>query len=335
MIPRPVRTSRAIVRIGSSMEVIRGMHNLRARHRGCVATIGNFDGVHQGHRALLESLRTIAARLELPIVVMTFEPQPREYFQGREVPARLTRLREKLVLLERAGVDRVLLLPFNERLAALGADAVVQDLLVDGLGVRHLLVGDDFRFGRGREGDVTLLRVAGAEHGFEVGHLDTQRMGEERISSTRIREALAAGELGLAERLLGHRYFIMGRVVYGRQLGRELGTPTVNIPLKRYRAALEGVYAVEVEGLGGVRPGVANIGVRPTVDGREPLLEVHLLDWSGDAYGALLTVTFRERIRAEQRFESIDALREQIARDVTQARDFFAASPPEQGPGPA
>ncbi|MEE4301138.1 MAG: bifunctional riboflavin kinase/FAD synthetase [Pseudomonadales bacterium] len=308
------------------MEVIRGMYNLRARHRGCVATIGNFDGVHRGHRALLEALHARAGQHGLPTVVITFEPQPREYFRGRAVPARLTRLREKLVLLERAAVDRVLLLPFNDRLAALAADAVVRELLVERLGVRHLLVGDDFRFGRGREGDVHLLRAAGAEHGFEVGHLDTQLAGDERISSTRIRDALAAGDLALAEHLLGHRYFIMGRVVYGRQLGRELGTPTVNIPLKRYRAALEGVFAVEVEGLGGVRPGIANIGVRPTVDGREPLLEVHLLDWSGDAYGELLTVTFRERIRAEQRFDSIDALREQIARDVRQARAFFGAA---------
>ena len=310
------------------MEVIRGMHNLRARHRGCVATIGNFDGVHRGHRALLEALRAAGRRLGLPVVVMTFEPQPREYFRGAEVPARLTRLREKLVLLERAGVDRVLLLPFNERLAALSAREVIDELLVAGLGVRHLLVGDDFRFGRGRAGDLSLLREAGARLGFEVGDLDTQALGDERISSTRVRRALADGDLALAERLLGHRYFIMGRVVYGRRLGRELGTPTVNIPLKRYRAALEGVFAVEVEGLGGVHPGVANIGVRPTVDGREPLLEVHLLDWSGDAYGVLLTVTFRARIREERRFDSVDALREQIGRDLVRARAFFAEPAP-------
>ena len=311
------------------MEVIRGMHNLRARHHGCVATIGNFDGVHRGHKALLATLRAEARRRGLPAVVMTFEPQPREYFRGREVPARLTRLREKLALLEREGVDRVLLLPFNERLAALGADAVVDDLLVAGLGVRYLLVGDDFRFGHGREGDVGLLRRAGETHGFSVGDLDTQALGDERISSTRVRAALADGDLELAEALLGHRYFIMGRVVYGRQLGRELGTPTVNIPLKRYRAALEGVFAVEVEGLAdGPLPGVANIGVRPTVDGKAPLLEVHLLDWTGDAYGALLTVRFRARIREERRFESLDALREQIARDVERARELLSVAAP-------
>jgi len=220
----------------------------------------------------------------------------------------------------------VLLLPFNERLAALSADAVVHQLLVEGLGVRSLLIGDDFRFGRGREGDFAMLKAAGEQHGFAVGDLDTQALGEERISSTRVRGALADSDLDLAEQLLGHRYFIMGRVVYGRQLGRELGAPTVNVPLKRYRAALEGVFAVEVDGLGGRQPGVANIGVRPTVDGREPLLEVHLLDWSGDAYGELLTVTFRKWIRDEQRFESIDALREQIGRDVDSARAFFASA---------
>ena len=306
------------------MEVIRGSYNLRPRHKGCVATIGNFDGVHRGHRALLAALREEGARRGLPTVVMTFEPQPREYFRGKEVPARLTRLREKLHLLRDARIDRVLLLPFNERLAALSADAVVDQLLVDGLGVRSLLIGDDFRFGRGREGDFAMLKAAGEQHGFVVGDLDTQALGDARISSTRVRAALAASDLDLAESLLGHRYFIMGRVVYGRQLGRQLGTPTVNVPLKRYRAALEGVFAVEVEGLGGRRPGVANIGVRPTVDGREPLLEVHLLDWMGDAYGELLTVTFRDWIREERRFESIDALREQIGQDVGRAREFFA-----------
>jgi riboflavin kinase/FMN adenylyltransferase len=331
MIARPGRCDGDLVRraAGQAMEVIRGMHNLRARHRGCVATIGNFDGVHRGHKALLATLRAEAARLGLPAVVMTFEPQPREYFRGREVPARLTRLREKLALLAREGVDRVLLLPFNERLAALTAEAVVDELLVAGLGVRHLLVGDDFRFGQGRGGDVAMLRRAGVARGFEVGDLDTQSLGDERVSSTRVRGALAAGDLDLAETLLGHRYFIMGRVIYGRQLGRELGTPTVNVPLKRYRAALEGVFAVDVEGLEpGPLPGVANIGIRPTVDGREPLLEVHLLDWTGDAYGALLTVTFRARIREERRFESLDALREQIGRDVVRARELLATPAP-------
>lgn len=306
------------------MEIIRGMHNLRDRHRGCVATIGNFDGVHRGHKALLAQLEARGHTLGLPTTLITFEPQPREYFRGREVPARLTRLREKLQLLEQVGVDRVLCLPFNEKLAAMSAAAIVDDLLVGALGVRYLMVGDDFRFGHNREGDFALLEAAGQRHGFDVDQLDTLALSEERVSSTRVREALAAGDLLLAEQLLGHRYFIKGRVVYGRQLGRQLGIPTANVPLKRYRAALEGVFAVEVSGLGPVRQGVANIGIRPTVEGREPLLEVHLFDFAEDIYGRLITTTFRQKIRDEWKFESIDALKTRIAVDIEHAREFFS-----------
>ncbi|MCC5885414.1 MAG: bifunctional riboflavin kinase/FAD synthetase [Gammaproteobacteria bacterium] len=307
------------------MEIIRGMHNLRDRHRGCVATIGNFDGVHRGHKALLAELKAKGRALGVPTTLITFEPQPREYFRGREVPARLTRLREKLHLLEQAGVDRVLCLPFNEKLAAMSAAAIIDDLLVGALGVRDLMVGDDFRFGHNREGDFALLKAAGARHGFAVDQLDTLALAEQRVSSTRVREALSAGDLELAEELLGHRYFIAGRVVYGRQLGRQLGIPTANVPLKRYRAALEGVFAVEVSGLGPVRQGVANIGIRPTVDGREPLLEVHLFDFSGDIYGRLITTTFRHKIREEWKFESIDALKTRIDVDIGLSREFFAS----------
>jgi riboflavin kinase/FMN adenylyltransferase len=309
------------------VEVIRGMHNLRPRHRGCVATIGNFDGVHRGHRMILDRLRTLAADAGVPATLVTFEPQPREFFEGREVPARLTRLREKLCLLREAGLERVLLLPFNERLAALSAQAVVDDILVSGLGVRRLLVGDDFRFGRGREGDFALLARAGREAGFAVEHLPTLEDDGERISSSRVRDALAAGDLALAERLLGHPYFVLGRVTYGRQLGRQLGVPTANVPLHRYRAALEGVFAVEVDGLGPRRPGVANIGLRPTVEGREPLLEVHLFDYAGDCYGALLTTYFRAKIRDEWKFDSLDALKAQIARDAEAARSVLGVAP--------
>jgi len=307
------------------MEIIRGMHNLREQHHGSVATIGNFDGVHRGHKALLAELRERGRALGLPTTLITFEPQPREYFRGREVPARLTRLREKLYLLERVGVDRVLCLPFNEKLASMSAQAIIEDLLVGALGVRYLIVGDDFRFGHNREGDFPMLRAAGERCGFEVGQLDTLALGQERVSSTRVREALAGGDLELAEHLLGHRYFISGRVVYGRQLGRQLGIPTANIPLKRYRAALEGVFAVEVSGLGeAVRQGVANIGIRPTVDGREPLLEVHLFDFADDIYGRLLTTTFRHKIRDEWKFDSLDALKARIDVDILAAGDFFA-----------
>lgn len=310
------------------MEVIRGLHNLRQRHHGCVATIGNFDGVHRGHKALLAHLREQGQQQGLPTTLVTFEPQPREYFQGREVPARLTRFREKIELLAREGVERVLCLPFNERLASMPAAEVIERVFVRGLGVHYLVVGDDFRFGRGREGDFAMLEAAGRQQGFGVSRMSTVAQADERISSTRVRQALAAGDLDRAEQLLGHRYFISGRVVYGRQLGRTLGVPTVNIPLKRYHAALEGVYAVEVQGLEQVYQGVANIGVRPTVDGREPLLEVHIFGLQADLYGRLLTTVFRHKIRDEWKFESLDALKARIDVDIEEAGAFFAAEQP-------
>jgi riboflavin kinase / FMN adenylyltransferase len=306
------------------MEIIRGIHNVRARHRGCVATIGNFDGVHLGHQVLLARLNERRADHGVPSLLITFEPQPREFFRGEIMPARLTRFREKVTLLSRTGIDRLLCLPFNDRLANTPARTVVDRFLVDALGVRHLVVGDDFRFGRGASGDFALLETAGREHGFSVNAMPTLAVAGERASSTRVRELLAAGELEPAERLLNHRYFIMGRVVYGRQLGRSWGVPTANIPLRRYRAALEGVFAVEVTGLERRYQGVANIGIRPTLDGKEPLLEVHLFDCDQNLYGRLLTVTFRRKLRAERRFPSLDELRRQIHCDIDAARDWFA-----------
>lgn len=313
------------VRIMPRMEIIRGLHNLRPRHRGCVATIGNFDGVHKGHQQLLAQLNASRDALGVPSVLVTFEPLPREFFRGAAMPARLTRFREKVTLLEETGLDRVLCLPFDEQLAAMPARDIVDELLVAKLGVKYLLVGDDFRFGHGREGDYAMLEAAGKQRGFDVGRLGTLSVEGGRVSSTRVREALADGDLVLAEKLLGHAYFIMGRVIYGRRLGRQLGTPTANIQLQRYQAALNGVFAVEVDGLARRYAGVANIGIRPTVDGREPLLEVHLFDFAGDLYGRLLTVTFRRKIREEQTFESLDALKAQIRRDVVAAQTWLAA----------
>jgi riboflavin kinase / FMN adenylyltransferase len=313
------------------MEIIRGIHNIRARHKGCVATIGNFDGVHLGHEALLARLNAWRAEYGLASLLITFEPQPREFFRGASMPARLTRFREKVTLLSRTGIDRVLCLPFNERLANTPARTVIDRLLVDRLGVRHLVIGDDFRFGRGAEGDFAMLAQAGAEHGFDVNTMPTLEVAGERVSSTRVRELLAAGDFERAEQLLNHRYFIMGRVVYGRQLGRSLGVPTANIQLQRYRAALEGVYAVEVSGLEGEHRGVANVGVRPTVDGKEPLLEVHLFDFDQNIYGRLLTVTFRRKLRDELRFGSLTDLQAQILRDIDTARAWFRREGREDG----
>lgn len=305
------------------MEVIRGIYNVAPRHRGCVVTLGNFDGVHLGHQLLLQRLNERSRELNLPSMLITFEPQPREFFRGTSVPARLTRFREKIALLRKTSLDRVLCLPFNEQLANLPAHYVIENFLVDRLDVGHVVVGDDFRFGRGAEGDFQMLKQRGAELGFSVSHLDTQSVQGERVSSSRIRELLGAGDLDRAQTLLGHPYFIMGRVVYGRQLGRQLGVPTANIRLQRYRAALEGVFAVEVAGLSKVYQGIANIGVRPTVDGSEPLLEVHLFDFEGDIYGELLSVTFLKKIRDEMKFESIDILKSQIQQDIDHISRWF------------
>ena len=306
------------------MEIINGLHNLRSRHRGCVLTIGNFDGVHRGHRQLIDALCEKAKAMGVPSMLMTFEPQPREFFAGTKLPARLTRFREKVYLLDQTPLDRLLCLPFNERTANIEAGWFAKDFVVDQVGAKHLVIGDDFRFGRGREGDVALFERYGQIHGYSVSAMSTLLQGEARISSTLIRETLAAGDFTAAANLLGHEYFIMGRVVYGRQLGRQLNVPTANIRLQRYRAALEGVYCVTVEGIAGaVRHGIANIGVRPTVDGKEPLLEVHVFDYTGNLYGDLIKVTFKQKLREEQAFDSIDALKTQINQDIEQARHYF------------
>jgi len=308
------------------MEIINGLSNIGPQHRGCVVTMGNFDGVHHGHQVLLRHLCAKALEFGVPRLLVTFEPQPREFFAGAQVPPRLTRLREKVALLKKTPLDRLLLLPFNERTADTPAEWIVRDLFHELLGAKYVVVGDDFRFGARRRGDFAMIKAAGEQHGYEVNHLDTLAVAEERVSSTRIRQVLAEGDFSLAARLLGHEYFIMGRVVYGRQLGRQLGVPTANIRLQRYKSAIEGVYCVTVDGVGNApMPGIANIGVRPTVDGKEPLLEVHLFDYSGDLYGTLLTVTFKQKLRDEQTFESIDALKQQIDKDMVRAREWFAS----------
>ena len=311
------------------MKFIRGIHNLREQHRGCVLTIGNFDGVHRGHQALLSRLREEGRKRNLPVVVMLFEPQPLELFAADKAPARLTRLREKLRYLDEAGVDAVLCLRFDRRFAALSAHSFVADLLVDKLGVRLLAVGDDFRFGAGREGDFLLLQKAGADYGFDVISTQTFCDDGKRISSTAVRQALAEDNLPLAATLLGHPFSISGRVVHGDALGRTIGFPTANLPLRRYVSPVKGVYAVEVRGLGDKPlPGVANIGTRPTVAGIRQQLEVHLLDVAIDLYGRHIEVVLCEKIRNEQRFSSLDALKEQIAKDVVAARTFFGLCAP-------
>ena len=316
------------------MEIIRGLHNIRPRHAGCVATVGTFDGVHHGHQMLLAHLRAKSDELGAPSLLATFEPHPHEYFQAGEVPARLTRFREKTHLLAATGIDRVLCIPFNARTRATPAKDVVEQFLVRLLAVRYLVVGDDFRFGNNREGDYAMLKKAGDRFGFGVSHMGTLTFEHGRVSSTRVREALAAGELALAAKLLGRPYFLMGRVVRGQGLGRQFGVPTVNIRLKRRKTALGGVFAVTVEGLGPTRRGVANIGLRPTVtdpgnrgvgpDDVEPILEVHLLDYDGKAYGKRVTVTPLVKLREERWFPSMAAMKVEIDRDIAKARALFS-----------
>ncbi len=301
-----------------------GLHNIREEHQGCVVTAGNFDGVHHGHQMLLNHLIAKSTELGVPSLLLTFEPQPREFFAGSAVPARLTRFREKITLLQRTELDRVLCLPFNERTANTPARWVVDVLLNKMLAVKYFVIGDDWRFGKGAEGDYAMLKEAGDRYGFGVSQLATMTLEHERVSSSRIREMLASGDLIEAEKLLGHPYFIMGRVVYGRQLGRQIGSPTVNIRLQRYRSALNGVFSVSVDGLEKPYDGIANIGIRPTVDGKEPLLEVHIFDFDENVYGRLLTVRFHRKIREEKKFESIDALKTQIQADIGVAREWFA-----------
>ncbi len=309
------------------MELIRGLHNLRARHRGCVATIGNYDGVHRGHQAILAQLREQARAYGLPSTVMIFEPMPREFFAPAQAPPRIASLREKLEDLAATGVQRVLCMRFDARFAAQSAQDFIAQVLVAGLGVRHLAVGDDFRFGHRRAGDFALLQRAGREQGFAVEHLPAFCLDGERVSSTRIREALMAGNMAQAARLLGRPYRIDGRVAAGQKLGRTLGVPTANLPLRRRRAVRYGVYAarVDVPGMDAL-PAVVSVGVRPTVPGGDCLLEAHLLDFAGDLYGRRIRVQLLHFLRAEQRFESLDRLRVQMQSDIAQARAWLQAN---------
>ncbi|MCS2610833.1 bifunctional riboflavin kinase/FAD synthetase [Halomonas dongshanensis] len=308
------------------MRVIRGLHNLTAEHRGGVATIGNFDGVHRGHQAILQQCREHATRLGAPLTVVVFEPQPREFFAGDQAPPRLTRLREKVRLLGQHGAEQVLCLPFNDALRSLTGRAFIDQVLVEGLGVKHLVVGDDFRFGCDRSGDFTLLAEVGHEQGFAVEHTRTFTLEDERVSSTRVRTLLASGNFAAAARLLGRAYSLEGRVVRDQQLGRTIGVPTANLPLLPMPLTLRGVFAVVAELEDGARyGGVANVGFRPTVGATRPTLEVHLFDFDGDLYGQRLRVFPCARLRGEKKFADFDALKAQIHHDQAQARRYLAA----------
>ena len=300
------------------------MQNLPAEPRGCVATIGNFDGVHLGHQAVLSQLAMKGDMLALPAVVITFEPQPFEYFAPDKAPARLTRLREKVEALRCYSIQQLCVLRFNAKLAQMTAQDFIRQLLVDGLNVKYLVVGDDFRFGKDRQGDFAMLQEAGREYGFQVVNMHTFAIDEHRVSSTRIRNALQEGNLAMAEKLLGRPFRMSGRVAHGDKRGRKLGFPTANIYLHRYQTPLKGVFAVQLFGIA-EEPvnGVANIGIRPTIGTEKVVLEVHLFDFAREIYGEHVQVYFLKKLRDESRFSDLSALQAQIDKDCQQARQFF------------
>ncbi|MDM8565020.1 bifunctional riboflavin kinase/FAD synthetase [Candidatus Halobeggiatoa sp. HSG11] len=306
------------------MEFIRSISQLNSSHQGCVATIGNFDGVHLGHQAVLQQLEAKAKQLQLPMIVVIFEPQPQEFFAANVAPARLTRLREKLLAMHRYGVEKVLCIHFDSRFAALSTEEFIQQLLVKNLQVKHIVIGDDFHFGQGRQGNFATLQQAGKLYNFTVEKQNTFVIDDERVSSTRIRQALEQNDMQQATKLLGRPYTFCGRIGYGQQRGRTIGFPTANIFLHRHVSPLLGVFAVFLHGITDhALAGVANLGTRPTIGGDQLLLEVHILDFDEQIYGHYVEVEFVSKLRSEQRFASFEILRQQIEIDVQSARALF------------
>ncbi len=308
------------------MQIIRGLAHLEPLHKGCVLTIGNFDGVHVGHRAVIERLAEHGKRLGLPSVVLLFEPQPLEYFLTENAPARLTRLREKVIQLKLLPVDQLLILKFNRQLADYKAERFIEHILIAKLNVKHLVIGDDFHFGKARRGNFAMLQEAGRLFDFTVEDTHSIEQNGLRISSTLIRDALGCGELQQAAAMLGRDYSVCGRVAHGDKRGRVLGFPTANIEMFRKNTPIVGVYAVTVTGIDDkTYCGVANVGTRPTVDGgANVILETHLFDFNRDIYGCYVEVHFKQKIRNEVRFQSLENLKSQIHLDIQEAKNFFA-----------
>jgi riboflavin kinase/FMN adenylyltransferase len=309
------------------MELVRGAHNLKARHRDCVASVGNFDGVHLGHQKVLAKLASAAKALGVPTTVIVFEPQPAEYFAVGDPPPRLTRFREKFKLLDSFGIDQMIMINFSDELAALSADEFVEDIFVKRLAVRKLIVGDDFRMGRNRGGDYQRLCELGERHGFSVERTESHIIEGTRVGSTAIRGLIRDGDFAAAARMLGRPYTISGRVVRGHQRGRAYGFPTANLNMDRTRPPLNGIYATEVRGLSDRPiPSVSYVGSRPVVDDPTYVLEVHLFDYDQDCYGRHIEVEFHHKVRDDMDFDSFDDLRDQIERDCASARQILAAT---------
>ena len=313
------------------MQLVRGIHNIglsddsgkKSFEKGCALTIGNFDGVHLGHRRVIAALVEQAKEIGCEAVVMVFEPQPQELFSPDTAPARLCRLRDKYTLLKKLGVDRLLCVNFNEKFASQSAKKFVEQLLVKRLAVKHLIIGDDFHFGKNRQGNFDMLCQAGKKFGFSVTDTASFKLADCRISSTEIRQALEQDRLADAEKMLGRPYSIIGRVFHGDKRGREIGFPTANVSLKRKVSPITGVYAVQIKTTDGHYYGVANIGSRPTVLGKIAQLEVHIFDFNKNLYGQNIEVIILKKLRSEIKFESINALTAQIDTDTKQARIFL------------
>ncbi|HVV68268.1 MAG TPA: bifunctional riboflavin kinase/FAD synthetase [Gammaproteobacteria bacterium] len=307
------------------LKLIRGIYNLPETFPRCVLTIGNFDGVHIGHQQLLKQLQQKAREMGLPTLVITFEPQPNEFFKPQDAPPRLMRLHEKIRVLNTLGVDYVLCLRFDPLLARLSAEDFVHTLLIDKLNAAYVLVGDDFHFGYKRGGDIRLLKQMGERLGFLAEQMPTYVFKGERVSSSRVRQALEQGRLDVAQQLLNRHYGISGKVAHGDKRGRMLGFPTANVFLHRKAVSLSGIYAVITHG---VLPhpvkGVAYVGNRPTIDGGgRSLLEVHLFDFNQEIYGRHIYVEFLHKLRDDKKFDSVELMQQQILIDAKQAREYF------------
>lgn len=306
------------------MKLIRGLHNSTRPLTGCVATIGNFDGLHLGHQHIINQLKAVSEIKNLPSVVIVFEPQPVEFFAPDQAPLRLARFRDKIIHLSEMGVDIMVCLQFNEALASLTAEQFVQQILLDRLNLKHLVIGDDFRFGKKRCGDFEFLKKAGHISGFEVENSHTLLIDNERVSSTRIRHCLASNDMLQARQLLGRPYTLSGRVAHGKKLGRELGFPTINLKMGTRPIAVNGIFAVLVKGIDNrTLRGVASIGTRPTVNGTGTILEVYILNFSKQIYGYCVEVEILHKIRNEEKFDSLDILIEKIKQDIDEAHIYF------------
>jgi len=308
------------------MQLTRGIHNMRINvdnnRQGCVLTIGNFDGVHLGHKQVIVALVEKARKLSCEAAVLVFEPQPQELFSPKTAPARLCRLRDKYMLLKNLGVDRLICINFNKKFASLSAETFIEELLVKRLAIKHLIVGDDFHFGENRQGNFAMLKSAGEKFNFSVTDTASHKLSGCRISSTEIRQSLETDDLEGAKAMLGRPYSIIGKVFHGDKRGREMGFPTANIKLKRRVSPVSGVYVVQVNSQFGQHFGVANIGSRPTVAGIRQQLEVHIFDFDNNLYGAIIEVIMLKKLRSEQKFGSLVELTQQIAIDTEQARTF-------------